>query len=113
MAAYPSERNCPNCGAVLSDEAAERCWDCGVRLSGTDGQRDKESEAGSRSQEDQNTVAGSTLGGAILGASIGGPGGALIGGFAGWLLGDRVVQSRREEASESTRPDGGSMNDGG
>lgn len=45
--------------------------------------------------ESQNRIIGSAAGGAILGASLGGPFGALLGGAIGALLGDSVNKSRK------------------
>lgn len=97
MAPDYQDFDCPHCGARLpGNEHMTRCYECGRPLGDvTWPQKKRES---SRTAQEQNTVAGSTLGGAIMGASLGGPGGALVGGFLGWMLGENVNKSRREEA---------------
>ncbi|SCA56741.1 hypothetical protein MTBPR1_30111 [Candidatus Terasakiella magnetica] len=45
--------------------------------------------------EDKDRLIGAAAGGAILGASLGGPFGALIGGAVGAILGDSVNKSKK------------------
>ncbi|HCG8032790.1 TPA: HNH endonuclease [Vibrio parahaemolyticus] len=49
-----------------------------------------------------NRLAGAGLGGAILGASLAGPAGALVGGFVGLLMGDSVNKSKTPENKGDT-----------
>ncbi|NVK23858.1 MAG: HNH endonuclease [Gammaproteobacteria bacterium] len=44
-----------------------------------------------------NRLAGAGLGGAILGASLAGPAGAIIGGLVGLFMGDSVNKSKKED----------------
>lgn len=49
-----------------------------------------------RPEEESNRLAGAGLGGAILGASVGGPAGAIIGGFLGLLIGEKANEDKRK-----------------
>ncbi len=49
-----------------------------------------------RTEEEKNRLAGAGLGGAVLGASLGGPWGALIGGFVGLILGEKANEEKRK-----------------
>lgn len=46
--------------------------------------------------KEKNRLAGSGIGGAMLGASIGGPVGAILGGVFGLLMGDSVNKIKKE-----------------
>lgn len=53
-------------------------------------------------EAESNRSTGALFGGGLLGASLAGPVGAIIGGFIGYLLADSVNKSKRES---SNRPD--------
>ncbi|EGQ8137045.1 HNH endonuclease [Vibrio parahaemolyticus] len=45
--------------------------------------------------DEKSRLAGSSIGGAVLGASIAGPFGAIVGGVFGLLMGDSVNKSKK------------------
>lgn len=103
---------CPHCHGQLSgEEAPSRCPHCGTHLGDVTWPPREKVEKESTSAEEQDTVAGSTLGGAIMGASLIGPAGALLGGLAGWALGEQVNESRRKQESEDTEKGAGGAED--
>ncbi len=51
----------------------------------------------SRETEEDDRIIGAGIGGALLGASLAGPPGAIIGGLIGLFLGDTVNKEKRQK----------------
>jgi len=49
-----------------------------------------------RPEEESNRLAGAGMGGAILGASVAGPAGAIIGGLIGLIIGEKTNEEKRK-----------------
>ncbi|MGF1836793.1 TFIIB-type zinc ribbon-containing protein [Photobacterium sanguinicancri] len=86
---------CPKCSSKNtskeringSDTGDRICKDCGHITS-----------SNSFKQSNNDRVIGATTGGAILGASLGGPFGLLLGGVIGALMGSAVTESKDEDS---------------
>lgn len=111
MDEFTDEPTCPNCGEGLGEPPGPECPYCGKGITEIEGyappasvEEETMSAVHKTTAEEQDRMAGAALGGAIMGASLGGPGGAFLGGVVGLLLADNVNKSKRkqEELDETT-----------
>ncbi|WP_152488099.1 MULTISPECIES: HNH endonuclease [unclassified Pseudomonas] len=93
-------RHCSMCGKTLDQERLELTHIKPIGKGGSDDVKNLTLLCANCHKElhasENNRLAGAGIGGAILGASIGGPAGAIIGGLVGLFMGDAANKSKKE-----------------